>query len=138
MDVKKWLSQYLEILNHLWRICEDLDRLDALIKSPKMDGLPRGSGGTSGVELQAALRLEAKKRYDRERFRLMEMQEQIEDAIWGLEDDAQREVVKCRYIGGMTWTEIADRMDKSVRTVQRIHGRALEVIRRERIHPRGD
>ena len=42
-----------------------------------------------------------------------------------MENQRERELLRYRYIDGMTWTEIADALDTTERNVYFIHGRAL-------------
>ncbi|MGH2251816.1 sigma factor-like helix-turn-helix DNA-binding protein [Enterococcus faecalis] len=42
-----------------------------------------------------------------------------------MENQKERELLRYRYIDGMTWTEIADALDTTERNVYFIHGRAL-------------
>ena len=57
--------------------------------------------------------------------RQLEFSAEIADEISKLEDVKQEMVLTLRYIEGLTWEEIADEMDLSVRTVQKLHGRGL-------------
>lgn len=41
-------------------------------------------------------------------------------------DQTEREVLRFRYVDGMTWEQIAERMTYSRRNITRIHGRALQ------------
>lgn len=57
--------------------------------------------------------------------RQLEFSAEIADEISKLEDVKQEMVLTLRYIEGLTWEEISDEMDLSVRTVQKLHGRGL-------------
>jgi hypothetical protein len=41
-------------------------------------------------------------------------------------DQTEREVLRYRYIDGLTWEQIGERMSYSRRNITRIHGRALQ------------
>lgn len=43
-----------------------------------------------------------------------------------MQDQTEREVLRYRYIDGLTWERIAERMVYSRRNITRIHGRALQ------------
>lgn len=43
-----------------------------------------------------------------------------------MEKQDERELLRLRYIDGMTWEKIADRLGFDVRHIHRIHGRALQ------------
>ena len=55
--------------------------------------------------------------------------QEIERAIEQVEDGAQREVLRWRYLTNLNMEEIAGKMGYSRMQVSRIHGRALEAIR---------
>ena len=50
---------------------------------------------------------------------------EVADQISKLRDVKQQMVMKLRYIDGMSWSQIAEKMDMKERTVQSFHGRAL-------------
>lgn len=50
---------------------------------------------------------------------------QIIKDIEAVDDMAERELMRLRYINGMTWSQIADKMHYSDRWVRVLHGRAL-------------
>ena len=46
-----------------------------------------------------------------------------------MEEARLREVLELYYIDGFTWEQVAQRMELDVRTVYRLHGRALLMVR---------
>lgn len=131
MDIKAFLRQYRAALQYAERCARDLDALrDVGIRSPRLDGMPRGNGGTGGLDRQVALIDAAQRRLDKERAKALELLDQIEDMIEGLEDYRQKTLIRLRYIDGRSWEQIAQEMHWSERTVYNIHGKALEALRR--------
>lgn len=53
---------------------------------------------------------------------------EVSDVIAKLEDINQQSVITRRYISGQGWEKIAVDMDMSVRSVQKLHGRALPIL----------
>jgi DNA-directed RNA polymerase specialized sigma subunit len=53
---------------------------------------------------------------------------EIKETIRGVEDINYRNVLELRYLDGMTWEQIGDRMHYSDRWVKTLHGRALERV----------
>ncbi len=53
---------------------------------------------------------------------------EVTDMISQLSDINQQMVVTKRYLDNMTWEKIAFDMDMPVRTVQKLHGRALPLL----------
>lgn len=56
--------------------------------------------------------------------------EEITKSISGLEDPMQREVLELRYVDGLKWWQIANRMYISERWVRSLHRKALEVMQK--------
>lgn len=56
---------------------------------------------------------------------LVEAKKEIADAILKLSKRNHREVLMRRYVGGESWSEIAEGLNYSLRAVYKIHGRAL-------------
>ncbi len=132
MDVKKILRQYQPALRYAQKCFEDLDDArEASVRSPRMDGMPRGGGG-GGLEEQIA-RIDAlERRAAKAREKALVLAEEIEEMIELLEDYDQKAVIRMRYIKGETWEGVATNLYMSERTACRIHGRALEELRRKR------
>ena len=74
--------------------------------------------------------LAAEKRLNRARDEALKILDDIEDMIESLEDFDQKTVLRLKYIDGLTWDEVALQANWSERSVRRIHGRALEELRR--------
>ena len=130
MEIKSYLRSYQPALKY-WELCTR--RLDEArevgIRSPKMDGMPRGGSG-GGIEMQVDRILAAERRLNRARNEAMAIFEGIEDMIESLENFDQKRILRLRYIDGLTWDEVAMDSGFSERSVRRIHGRALEELRR--------
>ncbi len=130
-EIKAYLRSYIPALRYAEKCFRELDAVeDISIRSPKMDGMPR-SPGLHGLDDQVA-RIEAvRERAEKARAKVLAMLDDIEDRIEALENYDQRTVIKLRYIYGMEWTEIANEMSWSTRTVYNIHGRALAEMRKD-------
>lgn len=131
MDVKKWLGQYRLALREAVECIRELDAIDIAIRSPNMDGMPRGSAKGDNVERLAILRITLEERAMKARDKALRIADEIYDAIDSLEDSSQRQALRYHYIGGMTWEQVAMEMCMSLRTVHRIHGQALNELRRK-------
>lgn len=130
MDVKKKLRSYLPALRYAVVCANRLDAIrETLLKSPKMDGMPRAST-VGGLELMAATIEAEERRLDRARKKALAILDEIEDMIDSLEDYDGKKVLRLHYIGGLTWDQVAVESHWSESTVRRIHGRALEELRR--------
>ena len=65
-------------------------------------------------------------RINQEIDRLVELKVEIGEAINKLEKPAERLLLKYRYLDGMEWIDISQRLAVSYRTVHRIHASALK------------
>ncbi len=68
---------------------------------------------------------EMEQRMDREIALLTELKEQIEGVIRQLDDAGYRLVMLYRYLEGMSWAEIGDRLEIARCTAKRWHAQAL-------------
>lgn len=132
MDVKKWLHQYRAAIREAVECIERLEEADIAVKSPRIDGMPRGATSGDNVEQMAILRTMLEDRATRARDRALQLSDEINDAIDGLDNSDQRRVLRLRYINGYCWEQVAISMNMSVRTVHRVHGQALNELRRAR------
>ena len=65
-------------------------------------------------------------RINQEIDRLVDLKVEIGEAINKLEKPAERLLLKYRYLDGMEWIDISQRLAVSYRTVHRIHASALK------------
>lgn len=105
-------------LNRHMLICERLKHHEAMIeklratygvKSPAMSDMPRGGGGASdkiAVIAAEIADLEAKCKYIRKEAKASE--KQIRKFTDSIEDTVTRLVFNLRFIGCMSWKEVAD------------------------------
>lgn len=107
----------LSELNRHREICERLKEDDEMIeklrasyglKSPTMNDMPHGSGTSDPVAVLAAeiADLEAKQKYLREEAKASEAE--IRKFTNGIEDTITRLCFNLRFIGCMSWKEVAD------------------------------
>lgn len=65
------------------------------------------------------------------RDRLIGERDAIEHAIETLSDSRQRTVLRLRYLDGLKWEEVAERMCYCLQWVFKLHRKALEQLRKE-------
>ena len=91
--------------------------------------MPGGGLRDDNIQSCVALLDELERRYVerlRETIRLLTA---IEDGIDALPDERHRLVLRMRYIDGLGWEEIAERIGYTLRWVTNIHGLALESLK---------
>lgn len=133
-DVKAILREYQPALRYAQRCFKELDEAkDVWIRSPRLDGMPRAGGG--GLEKQVERMDALEKRAEAARQKALDLLAQVEELEGKLGGFDRKAVIRLRYIEGMTWAQVAQTMSWSERTVRRIHGAALQELRRKEILP---
>ena len=123
---KEYLRQYRIHVRRIHRINAEIAELRSMKISPSMnnDGMPHGSsqGDLSGyaAKLDRMVSELIKERY----VRMVEYREIVRQ-IKRLRSENEKDVLFYRYIRGMDWWEIAEKMKFSERQIYRFHGKAL-------------
>lgn len=130
-DVKEILKSYIDFERYARKCFREVDMAEeTLLRSPRMDGMPR-SGNISGLDEQVAQIDRLKRKANKERQKALDVQEQIYDMISTLKNPRQKAVIKLRYIYGESWDEIAASLELKKRMVLYIHGKALAELRKD-------
>ena len=126
---KEFLSQYRAIKRQIKRIelyIEEIRESETSI-SIKYDDMPHAHNKTDLSDYVAKV--------DEKLMKLMELKDKkadlldtIMNAVNGMEDEAEKDVIVYRYIREMSWEDIANNIGYSVKQTCRIHGNALEHI----------
>ena len=128
-EKKAWLQQYRLLDRQIQQKADEIAawRARAEKVTPSYSGDPCGGGGDriqSAVDKILQLESEA----SQEISQLLELEREIREAIRTVEDPTLRLMLEYRYIHGLTWEQIADRMSYNDRWVRRLHGKALEML----------
>ncbi len=89
------------------------------------NGMPKGSE-CSDLSKYAVMLEQAEKKYERDRYKRAEKCIEITNKIERMEKEDEKDVLMYRYIAGMKWEKIAEKMKKSLRRIHEIHGEALK------------
>lgn len=128
-EKKAYLNRYRELERQeavLWAEYKAARlRYDSL-RSPVYDGMPHeGTGDPTAI---TAIKIAA----DRLEEKILEMieakrqaREEIHQAIEALPTEAEKTVLYWRYIGGLSWEQVAVKCSYSYRHTLRVHGYAL-------------
>ncbi len=130
LDIKQQLSSYRELEAERRQLLEELNRLEILMDAPgssNWDGMPHGSGVSNPVERMAVKHLTLIDGYRAKLSEMVAAQDVIENLIEGL-DPTERRLARFRYIDGLQWEEVCERMCYSWRQTHRIHGRLLDKL----------
>lgn len=123
---KEYLWRYRKTVRAIERIRAELEEIRDMKRGISVvnDGMPHGSGGEdlSGY----AAKLDALERsLISERCRRVKCYTEITEALEGIKNENEKDVLFYRYIKGMEWWEIAEKMSYSDRWIRKLHGRAL-------------
>ena len=123
---KEYLRGYRVHVRRISRIEEELAELRAMRASISVnnDGMPHGSGQSDLSGYAAELdRLEQE--LIEERYSRISTYKDIARRIKRIKSENEKDVMFYRYIKGMDWWEIAEKMHYSERWVHKLHGKGL-------------
>lgn len=126
-DKKEYLRKYRKHERRINRISAEIEeiRLMKLNASCKGNsGMPRGSRQQDLSDYVLRLEELEESLYTEGVERTKEYKE-IMNSVQQLEDESERDILFYRYIKGLSFWEISDKMGYSERQIHRIHGRAL-------------
>ena len=129
-EIKKRLNSYRELQAERQQLQEELEHLELLMRSPggpNLDGMPKSPGSGNPIERMVIKHLTLLDRYKAQIARMVNEQTAIEDMIEAL-DPTERRLARFRYIDGLNWETVCEKMNYSWRQTHRIHGRVLDKL----------
>lgn len=130
MTAREFLQHVRGIDRRIEHSIERAERIRAKLEAGRMsrlNGLPRGGGEDWTATADKLMELERDiNARTREMCRLKRL---ALEAVEQIEEARLREVLELYYIDAMTWSAVAERMDVSIRHVQRLNGIALQRFR---------
>lgn len=128
---KEYLRGYLRAYKKAQHIGADIARLRMRYAYPsavQYSDMPAGAGGPRDLSEYMVKVEELERDLNRQLDECIRLEVQIRRDIDMLEDEREREILRLRYIDGMTWEQVASSIPCDVRTATRAHGRALEAF----------
>lgn len=125
---KEYLRSYRQHVRRIHRINAEITELREMKVSPGMkvnDGMPHGRCGQGDLSGYAANVDEMIRELIEERYLRIKTYQQIAKRIKKLKNENEKDVLFYRYISGLDWWEIAEKMKFSERQIYRLHGKAL-------------
>lgn len=125
---KEYLRSYRYHVRRIHRINAEIAELREMKLHPSMkpdDGMPHGSGGQGDLSGYAAELDEMIRELIHERYLRIKTYQAIARQIKRMKSRNESDVLFYRYISGLGWWEIAEKMGYSQRHITRIHGKAL-------------
>lgn len=137
MTPKEYLQQYRDAVRRATAAQDHLDELRAMAEriTPNYENSGVGTHQT-GDKLGAAVAkiVEAEERLDAEITMLIATELDVERTIKSVEDERLSSILYRRYICGNKWEEIAVSLNIEYRWLLRLHGRALQEIKKKIDH----
>lgn len=127
-EKKEHMREYQSHVRRINRIEAELEELRAIKTGSSIgDGMPHGSKQTDLSDYISRLS-QLEQDLKKERYRRIMAYQDISESIKRLQSENEKDVLFYRYIKGMDWWEIAEKMKFSERQIFRIHGQALTHI----------
>ncbi len=128
-EKKAILLEYQAIERRINRLLDEkrgwMEKATAV--NPVLSDMPKG-GGTDKIQNAVCRIADIEADINREIDRQIDLRERIETAICAIPDGRLRDLMRYRYIDGLTWEQIAVEMHYSYVHICRMHGQALAVI----------
>lgn len=123
---KEYLRGYRVHVRRIGRIESELAELRAMRGSMSVnnDGMPHGSNQGDLSDYAAEVD-DLEKKLVEERYNRIVEYKDIAHRIKQLNSENEKDVLFYRYIKGMDWWEIAEKMSYSERWIHKLHGKAL-------------
>lgn len=127
----KYLSWYIVLNRRVDRLLEEKAKWWSLCLkvTPSLSPAPGGGESGSPVERPMDKVLEIEAEINQEIDELQEVCRDIKSVLSQLEDDTLRLLMEYRYLDGLTWEQIAEKMNYSRQWITSLHGRALAQIK---------
>ena len=127
----RYLSRYRRLNERIDRLLEEQSRWREMpLKiTPTLSQTPGGGGSGSPIERPMDKVLEIDMEINREIDTLQTVRQEIRAALNQLEDENLKLLMEYRYIDGLTWEQIAEKMDYSRQWATSLHGMALQKIK---------
>lgn len=132
MTMKEWiqrLSQLRDLKREVDELSQRIAQLEAQAQggASRISGLPRGSGRVDRMA-ELIVKIESiEDRMERRRLDCMEELGRLYAFIDSVDDSRTRQVLCARYIDGLSWQDVAWRIDETDEQVpRRLHNRFLQ------------
>lgn len=129
-EKKQYLLKYQYLTQEVDRLSDERAQVLARAQkiTPTLSDMPKSQSGANRLELAVEDIVENTDKLAEKIREMLRAKEEIEQVIDSLEDDTLREIMKYRYINGMTWGEVAVKKNYTYRNICYLHGKALHSI----------
>ena len=122
------LEKYLHLKAEAEQLKEEVTKLKASLESPRsivIDGMPRSKSGTNRTDEMIGKYLTLQESLSLKWQMVVRSHIRIEDALDRMDDITSRMLLRYRYIEGLPWLTIADKMHYSEQRIYQLHRIAL-------------
>ena len=135
-ETEKFLRQYRDSLKEWNRLCDEAEQLRAASTriTSNFSGMPGGGDVPTKVESALEGIEDILARADATKLLVDARRAEVEAAINALPGGRHREVMRLRYLNGMSWSRIAERLHYDKRHVLRLRAEAIKMIQEKRCH----
>ena len=130
-EKKRALSVYLEALKelHYWHSKLASLRANGVKITANLSGMPTGGGGATSKTALLVEQLDAAERKEAAALAVARTRHaEVSALIDTVQEADQRNVLRCRYIDGLTWEQAAERLGFSRQWTTLKHGEALRAL----------
>ena len=130
---KERLKKYTALKGELDRMKERIEEIDAQLykyRTQNLSGMPMAHGVPN--DYQEKLIDKKQKVLDRYNAVTLTLEDEllrIETAIEAVEDPTARDLLRCRYIDGLTWEEVCVKINYGWSRTHKLHAKALGMIK---------
>lgn len=130
-EKKQYLKSYQKAMRRENDILEEIQQLrtEKMFPATHMEGLP-AAAGPSDLSAYMAKIDELIGRLKEERLKRITLRERIEGDINRLKDEDEKAVLRYRYIQGLKWEDVCERIGFSWNHTHKIHSNALGAFKR--------
>lgn len=128
----QYLSRFLCLDRRIERKCEELSRWRerATKITPTLSDMPKSpSSGADSIQTAVEHIIELESEINADIDQLTDTRREIQEAIQTVKDEKLQLLLEYRYIDGMTWEQIAVKMEYSYMHICRLHGKALSNLK---------
>lgn len=122
------LEKYLHLKAEAEQLKEEVNKLKVSLESPRsivIDGMPRSKSGTNRTDEMIGKYLTFQESLSLKWQMVVRAHIRIEDALDRMDDVTSRMLLRYRYIEGLPWLTIAEKMHYSEQRIYQLHRIAL-------------
>lgn len=128
-EKKAILKQYIRLEKRIARMLDEKKKWEEKAEaiSPVYSDMPK-AGGCDKIQNAVCQIVDLEQDINREIDSQVDLRRRIEAAVKQIDDEKLRDIVRYKYIDGMTWEQVSESMELDERWVKRLHVRAIQKL----------